>query len=222
MAGTEQTERDRIERSSPRRNMLLSAEIETARAICKVLLRNVSETGVLVEGSGLPGPGEALTLRKGAFEITGSVAWAMGTRCGVRFDSAVDIRSLVEGQRRSARPAGAHQSHVDALQAKIRSGLSLAEERPFSSAHAPRPPALVDKRLAEELGYVARLLDVLADQLVADPIVINRHGPALQSLDLANQLLGHVANVLVAADREAAIAAIGNAELRARLNRAGS
>lgn len=74
-------------------------------------------------------------------------------------------------------------------------------------------------RIAEELGYVARMLEALGDDLASDRHVTARHGAKLQNLDVAMQTLGHLAIVLTAADRRSAIQKIGMAELRRRLTR---
>ena len=54
----------------------------------------------------------------------------------------------------------------------------------------------LDTRLADELGYVQRLLEGLGDELIADLLLIQRHGKSLQSLDLVGQILGHVSAIL--------------------------
>jgi hypothetical protein len=94
------------------------------------------------------------------------------------------------------------------------------------SSPPPPPAALtVDQlrlRLAEELDYARRMLGVSADDLSADAIAVTRHGLALQSLDIVAQMLGHLAQVVRAADQHGAVEEIGMADLRARLRRSGA
>ena len=92
------------------------------------------------------------------------------------------------------------QARVDALQAAVRAGSA----RPSIHRSNPPPvdPALVrtgdplDLRIAEELEYVRRLVDQLGDTLAADGLVVTRYGMTLQSVDLASQILGHLATVV--------------------------
>jgi hypothetical protein len=96
----------------------------------------------------------------------------------------------------------------------------LRRRGPAPSA-APAPPSedALNIRLGEELDYVRRMLEVLGDQLSGDPILIRRHAVALQSLDIVEQILGHVGNVVRSGDPHAAVEGIGMADLRARLMR---
>jgi hypothetical protein len=66
---------------------------------------------------------------------------------------------------------------------------------------------------------VQRLLEGLGDELIADLLLIQRHGKSLQSLDLVGQILGHVSAILRAEDKAAVVEEIGMEDLRARLKR---
>ena len=89
----------------------------------------------------------------------------------------------------------------------------------------PMPGALIPtedelrRRLAEELEYARRLLDIMGDALASDGAVVVRHGTSLQSVDIVGQMLGHIANVVRSSDPEGAVELIGMAELKARLQR---
>lgn len=63
------------------------------------------------------------------------------------------------------------------------------------------------------------MLDEMGEELSADLEVLIRHGVALQTVDIAGQILGHVANIVRADDSEAAVERIGMCELRARLQK---
>ena len=90
---------------------------------------------------------------------------------------------------------------------------------------SPPPPGqtadVLRLRLADELDYTRRLIAAMGDELSGDPTMVARHGNALQSIDLAGQLLGHLAGVVRAADADEAVERIGMGELKARLQRRG-
>ena len=121
----------------------------------------------------------------------------------------------------STHKAPAHQAAVDAAQAAIRADLEAGRRSLFK----PPPPGpgrsddLLDQRIAEELELVIRHLELLGDILVADPILLRRHGQQLQSLDLMQQVLGHLGRVVAARDKALAVERITLTELKARLKR---
>jgi hypothetical protein len=80
-----------------------------------------------------------------------------------------------------------------------------------------RVPTELDHRLAAELDHARELLVTMGDQLAMDDQVVAEHGLALQAVDIVGQLLGHIANVVRADDRHAAVARIGMCELKAKL-----
>ena len=88
------------------------------------------------------------------------------------------------------------------------------------------PPAMTDNqlrlRLAEELDYAVRMLDLLGRELAGDAPIIVRHGRILQSIDIIGQTIGHIAAVIRSSDNEDAINRIGMNELKARLMRRGA
>jgi hypothetical protein len=76
-------------------------------------------------------------------------------------------------------------------------------------------------RLAEELEYARRMLDLMGDELASDMAVVMRHSVQLQSVDIVGQMLGHIASVVRSGDPEAAVERIGMCDLKARLTRSG-
>jgi hypothetical protein len=75
----------------------------------------------------------------------------------------------------------------------------------------------LDQRLAAELDRARNLLLAMGDELADSDAVIAEHGVALQAVDIVGQILGHIANVVRANDRTAAIESIGMGELKAKL-----
>jgi hypothetical protein len=115
------------------------------------------------------------------------------------------------------------QARCDAIQAAFHS--TPHERRSIRRDPPPTPPALVPTddplrlRLAEEIEYARRMLDLMGEALSADSIVVARHMTALQSVDIIGQLLGHVANVVRSSDPPGAVDRIGMGDLKARLTR---
>lgn len=115
----------------------------------------------------------------------------------------------------------AHQRRVDEMMAAVRSD----PQPPRPSLFKPAPPKpepssrQLDHRIAEELDYLARLLDQLGAVLSDDPILLMRHMAPLQSIDLMKQTLGQLARVVAAEDKEMVADRITLTELKGRLQR---
>ena len=75
----------------------------------------------------------------------------------------------------------------------------------------------LERRLADELEHARHMLVEMGDELAMNEDVVAEHGVALQAVDIVGQMLGHIANVVRAADRGAAVERIGMCELKARL-----
>ncbi len=117
------------------------------------------------------------------------------------------------------------QQRCDAIQAEVRSSPADAPRPVIRRDPPPLDPALIPTgdnlrlRLADELEYARRMLEVMGDELSADMAVVMRHSVALQSVDIIGQLLGHIAAVTRSSAPERAVERIGMCELKARLKR---
>jgi hypothetical protein len=210
------------DRAAPRTNLLLAATAEVDGRSLAVRIRNLSETGAMLEGAGLPEAGMPLVLMRGDLQVAATVAWAAGGRRGVRFAGPTPVNEWTGGKPKPIDCTGLRdQRRVDAIQAEARAETPMGRALRASEVPAPASPALpdLDKRLADELGYVQRLLEGLGDELIADLLLIQRHGQSLQSLDLVGQILGHVSAILRAEDKASVVEEIGMEDLRARLKR---
>jgi hypothetical protein len=78
-------------------------------------------------------------------------------------------------------------------------------------------PNDLDLRLAGELDHARDMLVSMGDELALNQDVVAEHGLALQAVDIVGQMLGHIANVVRAEDRAAAVERIGMCELKAKL-----
>lgn len=207
------------QRGSRRTNLLLTAAIEWAGLAAPVRIRNVSETGALLEGTHLPAEGERLWLKRANLQIAATVAWSLGSRVGVKFDAALPVESWGGGKPRPIELSGLRdQRRVDAIQEAVRAGRSTASYESASPIGSGTPEQLY-ARIGEELHYVSRLVENLGDELAADSTIMLRHSKSLQNIDLANQILTHLATVVAAEDPWERVSTIGMSDLRSRLTR---
>ena len=83
-----------------------------------------------------------------------------------------------------------------------------------------RAPSPLDLLLAAELDHARDMLVMMGDELAMSQEIVAEHGTALQAVDIVGQMLGHIANVVRAEDRNSAIARIGMCELKTKLTAA--
>ncbi len=82
-------------RSEPRAYLVLPAATEALSGHRHVTLLDVSRTGARIEALGLPEAGKDVVLKCGGIEAFGSVAWAVGERCGIHFEEPIGGRDLM-------------------------------------------------------------------------------------------------------------------------------
>src|SRR5689334_1726228 len=103
-------------REEPRASLYLAASLFCDGFSMPVKIRNLSNTGALLE---LPAPltsGGVVQLVRGSLIVHGLVAWAESKRCGLKFSGAVDV------QRWRASPAHSEQQRVDAVVRTVKAG----------------------------------------------------------------------------------------------------
>lgn len=208
--GAEQLDRDQ-RGAKHRARVMLAATVQASGLWADVRVRNISETGALLEGETLPELGSRLRLQRGECQAEGEVIWARAGRCGIRFDEPIVVSQWAGVQIPSAGQVHA----AGALRGEPPLPVSLLA-RP---APGPECEAQLPRRIAEELAYVQRLIGNIAREMAANPQVIHRHARAFQDFDLASRMLGHLARVLAADDRVRAAERVGMEELRNRLLR---
>lgn len=86
-------------RQNPRHLVLLSATLFTTTDQFRVRLRDLSATGVRIEGARLPAPGTDVVLKRGTVELFGTVAWREEGQSGVEFEEPVDEAGLLRAFR---------------------------------------------------------------------------------------------------------------------------
>jgi hypothetical protein len=197
---------------------LLAANVEAGTLCAPVRIRNLSETGALIDGAALPDVGTGLTLRRLEIEIGATVVWRFAGRCGIRFAGKVSVDDWAIGKRRTSLMFDRSQAGVDARQAAIRSGAALPVDAGAAAVAPPRAD-LLDGRIAEELANIRCTLDSVGEALSDDDVILQRHGDALQQIDIACQMLAELGAILGSQDRVAAAAAVNMHDLRTRLSR---
>ncbi len=203
---------------APRRNLLLAATIDAPGLHAPVRIRNLSESGAMLEGAVFPDIGASLSLRRAELSIGASVVWRTGSRCGVRLDGVATVADWVAGKPAEPGP-GRNQHYVDRVQAAVRAGTVYPDTQQPPAPAGKMSEADLTARLAQELAYVKRLLEAVGDELTDDGLIVQKHARSLQDFDLACQILGHLAAILAAPDRGAAVDAVALQDLRARLLR---
>lgn len=200
-----------------RKNLMLAASIESAGSRAPVRIRNLSETGAMLDGAALPGAGASLILTRADIQVSASVVWCAGGRCGIRFDNvAASVDEWITGKRAAVFAGQRGQARVDAIQNAVRSGAAIPAEATPGTATSTGE---LERRIAEEIIYVQRLIDALGEELIEDPVMLQRHSRVLQNLDRASQMLEHLGKVLGEDDRVAAAQAVVMQDLRERLLR---
>ena len=115
-----------------------------------------------------------------------------------------------------------HQRRIDEIQAAIRAETAPAPTRNlFKPAPKRSPPSTdpLDHHLSEELECIRRHLEQLGGVLAGNPLLVQRHATQLQSIDLINQVLGHISGIIASEDRALAVEQVTLRELRSRLKR---
>lgn len=94
-------------RSNERVKVMLSATVAQDGAASPARLANLSAEGALVIGTSLTDGTPVLLQRNGA-DVRGSVTWASGNRCGVKFHDVLDVgaalRTIRKPRAKSATP----------------------------------------------------------------------------------------------------------------------
>ena len=198
-----------------RKNVLLSATIAAGALKVPVRIRSLSDSCAMLDGPVLPDPGTVLTLRRLQLDVAATVMWCESGRCDISFSGKVSVEDWVAGNCLPQRFVVPGQARVDAIQFALRRGEAPPEEAPPPSM----PVAVVDldQRIAEEIEVVRRLLETVGDELSDDMELLQRYGDSLQRFDFGCQALSHLAAVLSATDRAAAVSAVTMEELRNRL-----
>ena len=92
-------------RAKPRARVALTATVEALSGQRRVVLREVSEIGALVEGEDLPGLGSDVIIRCGDIDVMATVVRVEKGKCALAFDEPANSQQIVRLRMESDRIA---------------------------------------------------------------------------------------------------------------------
>jgi len=148
----------------------------------------MSPHGAMIEcaPAAAPAAGTQVELIRGRLRAEGTIAWSSSKRCGVRFASELSVKAWL------AAPTRAEQQRVDDVVSMVKAGTVPDGRSAAAESTASAPPASA-QQLVDDLEVVCRLLGELEEDLASSEETLARHGPNLQNLDLAMQMLRRLA-----------------------------
>lgn len=202
---------------APRKNVMLAASISAGTVSAPVRIRNLSEAGAMIDGAALPSAGSTLMLNRLELSVTATVVWNREGRCGLSLKAPITVDDWIAGVRTAAANADLGQLRVDRIQSAVRNGEALPSETLTTAAH-PVDADKITPRVAAELARVKRMLDSVSEQLTDDVDVLVRHERAMQTFDIAAQIVEELSAVMSADDPARAVAGVQMHALRSRLS----
>jgi hypothetical protein len=96
-------------RAAPRARLHAQATLQSVARDVRVILRNLSCTGAMVEGDDLPQTGRTVLFMRDSIEEMASVVWSEDGRCGLEFFDPISYDEVVRQsrslpERQEARP----------------------------------------------------------------------------------------------------------------------
>ena len=168
------------DRRHNRTHLLLGAVLYSKLGSCPVHVRNISETGAMIEGLIVPEQSETLILKRGTLEASATIVWKAGRKAGVAFSSTIFVSDWI-----SKRPS-VQQERVDDVIHSFRSGILSREGVACEQRVAP-----TFSMLEAELEALKGYLDELENGLTSDVVIIATH-PEIQLLDVAQQAVDRI------------------------------
>jgi hypothetical protein len=157
-----------------RTHIFLAALLKTPGGNCAARIRNMSQTGALVEGNILPDAGTPVSLVRGSLEAVGETVWSSGSRCGVAFSSNVSVEAWLPD-------LNGRQARVDALVDEIRNDGESPEWLAADASCNAEPDQIFQ--------VLADLARTLGRQIAGDPVTVARFSSELQGFDLLAEAL---------------------------------
>lgn len=165
------------DRHQPRTHLFVAATLYADGGPTPVHIRNMSQSGALIEAALLPDVGERITLKRGQLRATGWVAWRVERKAGVRLDASVYVSDWM------SRQVSDGQERVDAL-------VSIVKNDP-SKAAAFAANGTGRTSIETELRQLRIELDALEKGLLRDVIVVATH-PEIQTIDISLQRIDRI------------------------------
>lgn len=160
-------------RSAPRTHLFVAASLHSDAGSAPVNIRNMSQTGALIDSPVIPEVGATVVLKRGSLQIAGRVAWKAGQKGGVAFCSTTCVADWM------SRKAGSGQERVDRIVSDFKAG------RPTDDL-AAGADAAIGNSFVTELQALRTELTQLGNSLISDVILIATH-PEIQTIDISLQ-----------------------------------
>jgi len=159
-------------RSRHRNNVFISATLYGEENSYPVTVRNLSESGALVEGPALSRAGTRFRLRRGSLEVAGAVMWQKGSNAGLQFDLLIAVDDWLPNAMRK------HQALVDKMVHDVQLGFQKR-----------RGPPSTHEQAVWNAERIALLVEWIAEEFSSDGRIVAEHSEKLQQLDIAVQHL---------------------------------
>lgn len=156
---------------------MLAAEIKVGDAKWPTRIRNISIGGALVEGVPIGEIGTQVVLSRGRRCAAGKVLWRSTDAFAIQFNEPIKVAEWLQSGDSS-------------------SGRSTHQEVGNDSRRDDLPTEIIASRVQEEMAFVSRLLEGVADLLSEDPILRVRHATRIQELCVGKQMLTELVAVL--------------------------
>lgn len=165
-------------RRDQRSHLFVAATLYSDAGSAPVRIRNMSQSGGLIEASAIPDPGAAVILRRGSLQTAGHIAWKVEGKAGIAFSTRVNVGDWLSRQVRG------HQDQVDEIVSSLKSG------RPSGSV-ADGASIASNPSIDAELQALRADLVRLGNGLAGDAILVATH-PEVQVIDIALQRMDRI------------------------------
>jgi hypothetical protein len=164
--------------------------------------------GALVECEPLPPIGATVVISRGKLAIAGEVIRSKNSFFGVRFSEKIELHAWL----------------TDAAKPNLPSRQTEEDMPPQAQFKPENDDGLfshqtLDQRISEEIQYVSRIVGVIGEVLVNDPVLRVRHASSLQQLDMGKQMLAEIAEIVAAKNKLDRISSAVTGPMRARMLR---
>lgn len=144
--------------------------------------------------------GTQLTICRDSLRAEGEIVWRNDATAGIRFLAPLKIEEWVSIPTRTALAPEEH--------------CSADREAPDELSND-----VIDRRILDEVTFVSRSIEAVADLLTNDPILRIRHSNAIQQLCISSQMLEELTLVLPCKDKCSAVYESVTGPMRNRLLR---
>jgi hypothetical protein len=112
-------------RIAARARVALPATLETVRGTERAVLRNISETGLMLEVAHLPALGADAVVLSGGLDCFGTVVWTRFRWCGVAFEEPISHSEVLRIRQLSEQSTGAAQKELQEAASRWAQGGNL-------------------------------------------------------------------------------------------------